>query len=676
MKLIFLILISASLLLYIFLILATKRGNSSKKVKRYIYLFIGGILLWKFSALLLIADPDYHHSRYYYLLGLVSTGVFLSFFLPLVRSILEEKDQKHRYKYFHLLPILLCILGISFFRNSLALEFGKAGFYIPKVSTVLVFPLLPPLLFFLFAQGILLRALILKKSGLEKNRIIYLLNASVLILIGLLTNLSDLQNYPVDLLFQGLGLVVLTYAGFKYRLVDIKYTYLQTVYSVVQIILAVIIFSGLVTLFSLFFNLTTDWPFSYIPGAVSFVIIYTISSIVSRRSESFSFLAKSRRRFYTDQAFRFSDKALPINTTPEAIKYILNFLKETYGTDKIILCLKDSDKAEFLLYSLDYKNDILKLINSVSPEHPAIRFLEKYKEPFHFEEIEQEIQTTLQGLFGKENFYNSFLYTSCFFGEMLKGFLILSTEERRYVIDDLEINSFSQFCRTAEDIILRAEMLTTLEKQVKEKELLIREVHHRVKNNMQVVMSLLNLSAQRIEDPVTSEALHDCQVRIYTMATVHEYLYRSSSLTEVFMAKYLGNLVKNISLQYHPAPGINLSLECHEVTLDIDRAIYVGMVVTELLCNAYKHAFKERATGKISVSMQESLPGYIELLVSDDGIGYNQELEEEKSSGIGHMVVKGIIESSLKGTWERRDTHGTCNIIRFPFPVGTQQNGN
>ena len=188
-------------------------------------------------------------------------------------------------------------------------------------------------------------------------------------------------------------------------------------------------------------------------------------------------------------------------------------------------------------------------------------------------------------------------------------------------------------------------------------------------------MSLLNLSAQRIEDPVTSEALHDCQMRIYTMATVHEYLYSSSSLTEVFMAKYLGNLVKNISLQYHPAPGINLSLECHEVTLDIDRAIYVGMVVTELLCNAYKHAFKGRSVGKIAVSMQESSPGYIELMISDDGIGYNRELVEEKTSGIGHLVVGGIIESSLKGTWERRDNHGTCNIIRFPFP-GTQQNKN
>ena len=147
---------------------------------------------------------------------------------------------------------------------------------------------------------------------------------------------------------------------------------------------------------------------------------------------------------------------------------------------------------------------------------------------------------------------------------------------------------------------------------LKEKEMLIREVHHRVKNNLQVIVSLLKLQMNRTEDEQACETLRDCQTRIYSMAMVHEKLYRSEGLAEIDVREYLENLARNILIEYSEHLG-DISIEVtgdSDLSFDLDTIVPCALITNELITNSYKYAFPDKRAGKISIdiSMQKPVP--------------------------------------------------------------------
>ena len=147
---------------------------------------------------------------------------------------------------------------------------------------------------------------------------------------------------------------------------------------------------------------------------------------------------------------------------------------------------------------------------------------------------------------------------------------------------------------------------------LKEKEMLIREVHHRVKNNLQVIVSLLKLQMNRTEDEQACETLRDCQTRIYSMAMVHEKLYRSEGLAEIDVREYLENLARNILIEYSENLG-DISIEVtgdSDLSFDLDTIVPCALITNELITNSYKYAFPDKRAGKISIdiSMQKPVP--------------------------------------------------------------------
>jgi len=202
-----------------------------------------------------------------------------------------------------------------------------------------------------------------------------------------------------------------------------------------------------------------------------------------------------------------------------------------------------------------------------------------------------------------------------------------------------------------------------LARRNRENETLLKEIHHRVKNNLQVISSLLNLQAQQLNEPHVQAFVEDSKARIRSMALVHEHLYVAHDLQSVAMDGYLRALVDWL-VQAH-AQVVGYRVSGGQISLPVDRAIPCGLVVNELVGNAFKHAFPDGRPGQIEVCLAEGADGGLELRVRDDGVGLPLAVECESSRSFGLRLV-GMLAAQLDGTLETVHGAGTTFRLRFP----------
>ena len=178
---------------------------------------------------------------------------------------------------------------------------------------------------------------------------------------------------------------------------------------------------------------------------------------------------------------------------------------------------------------------------------------------------------------------------------------------------------------------------------LKEKEALLKEVHHRVKNNMQVITSLLRLEANRIDHPTTRGVLKDMQNRILAMASLHEALYRSNNFAQVDLGSYLKELTTQLQRSLVVSPDqITLKVELLPVGLDLDQAVPCGLIVNELVSNALKHGFPNGRCGEVRAEAAWVSEGLLRLRISDNGIGLSPDFAEVRVKSLGLQLVADL----------------------------------
>jgi len=216
------------------------------------------------------------------------------------------------------------------------------------------------------------------------------------------------------------------------------------------------------------------------------------------------------------------------------------------------------------------------------------------------------------------------------------------------------------------DIAERLQVEHEVKVSLIEKEVLLKEIHHRVKNNMQVISSLLSLQSQQFEDPDIQAIFHDCQSRVHSMALVHDKLYQSKSLSEINFAEYIHKLATDLFNTYRTeAGGVKLVLNTEYLTIDVETAIPCALIVNELLSNALKHAFPEQQNGQITIDLSLSLDNEVNLIVSDDGVGIPDDFDFSRSKSLGLNLVNALI-SQINGSIHFADTQGTKVEVCFP----------
>ncbi len=219
------------------------------------------------------------------------------------------------------------------------------------------------------------------------------------------------------------------------------------------------------------------------------------------------------------------------------------------------------------------------------------------------------------------------------------------------------------------DITERNRAEETIQASLREKEILLREIHHRVKNNMQVISSLFNLQAGQITAENARRVLKEGQLRIRSMALVHEKLYQSRDLSKIDFADYLRSLAAHLFHFYSVEAGRIRLLETHlePIYLSVNSAVPCGLLVNELVSNSLKHAFPADRKGTVEVGLRRGEDGIVELRVADDGVGFPGSLDFRRTESLGLQIVN-LLAGQLGGTIELKGGNGTDFRITFREP--------
>ena len=216
----------------------------------------------------------------------------------------------------------------------------------------------------------------------------------------------------------------------------------------------------------------------------------------------------------------------------------------------------------------------------------------------------------------------------------------------------------------AVDITKRKEAEKQITKSLKEKEVLLAEIHHRVKNNLAVISGMLQMQMWETEDEAAETVLKDSQLRVQSIALIHEKLYQSESLSYIEFSKYLRDLIQAISSTYlSSGKNIKINTELEQIPLNVNQAIPFSLLINELVVNSYKHAFNGREDGKIKLELTRD-GTMVQLRVSDDGPGLDEEFGSSQKNSLGMTLVNTLV-SQLEGSLKTYNDEGATFEIRF-----------
>ncbi len=217
-----------------------------------------------------------------------------------------------------------------------------------------------------------------------------------------------------------------------------------------------------------------------------------------------------------------------------------------------------------------------------------------------------------------------------------------------------------------EDITKRKLAEEKLKASLREKESFLREIHHRVKNNLQVISSLLDMSSMRTGNQQIIDLCKDAKSKIHTMALIHTHLYRSDKFSQIDMGKYIQDLFDYLSQVYSEkkkfiTPIIVLS----RIYLSIDQAMPCAIALNEAISNVFKHAFKEGQKGTIEICLMKSADDIVSIKIKDDGIGFKEKIDMDRVNTLGLKLMRNLVQDQLKGKLRVEHDKGTGIIIEF-----------
>ncbi len=215
------------------------------------------------------------------------------------------------------------------------------------------------------------------------------------------------------------------------------------------------------------------------------------------------------------------------------------------------------------------------------------------------------------------------------------------------------------------DITQRKKADSLIKKNLKEKEILLKEIHHRVKNNLNVITSLLHIQSRQIKNKEQAlRAFQESIDRIYSMALVHENLYKADSFSRINMKNYIRSMTKRLISYIPENKNITIDIKIKDISLDINKAVPCGLILNEIVTNSLKHAFPEANKGNVSILFRRT-NSHFELTVKDNGIGLPEDIDVKKTESLGLKLVI-LLTEQLDGVLEAKRENGTQFKVYFP----------
>lgn len=216
------------------------------------------------------------------------------------------------------------------------------------------------------------------------------------------------------------------------------------------------------------------------------------------------------------------------------------------------------------------------------------------------------------------------------------------------------------------EIRFREQIEDKIKKSLRDKEILLREINHRAKNNMQIISSLLWLEANKIADPKYANKFKECSRRLQTMSMIHESLYDSEHLHDIDLNILISKLIENLKISYGSGSQIQFNIDIDNVKLDIEKNMLCGLIVHELISNALRHAFPGGREGEIDVSVHFTDRDHVEIRISDNGVGFGNDFDLQNIQSVGLQLVVSMVSEKLKGDLHLNRSTKSEFIITFP----------
>ena len=334
-------------------------------------------------------------------------------------------------------------------------------------------------------------------------------------------------------------------------------------------------------------------------------------------------------------------------------------IEQNIELEKLSLVASKTDNAVLICNadeSIEWANDAF-LRMRWGDKHPASLYGQRLSDTDYYNGIKQYIDEALEqkksvrfessvvGAEGEWRWISSMLTPIFDEGETLKKFVIVDT-----------------------DISPNKELEEKLKSSLSEKEILLKEIHHRVKNNLQVIISLLNLQAGYLHDEETLRAMQEGQNRVRSMALVHEKFYQLDGISEIDFGEYVEKLCQYIFQTYpETAYKVSLDIESEDVKFDLDTAMPCGLLINEIVSNSLKYAFPNGQEGQVTIRLKSLPENKIRISVKDNGIGISEEYELQNPSTLGLQLI-GALTSQLNGEVEMLRSNGTTFNITFTYP--------
>jgi len=692
---------------YIILGVLTIRHNIKAQTNRVFLLYLGAMIFWQLTALMVSVSKDPSDALIYYRLMTAGLGGQFIFFLFFTLIFLGKGSQRIFFNLGWLIFIgLLLSWGSNWIIASVSMS-ETTKLYVPEFGVLV--PLVGIVTFSYLGYGIysLARGYRLTKSNLHKNRIYYLLLGAVAIGIGSLSNLLPaLQHYPIDVAGNVIAALLFTYAVLRYQLLDITVVLRKgLLYSVPTIIIGASYFL-LITLAIQIFHAYTETQFFLLSFLVA-IVTAIIALPMRDRAQSWIDRIFFREKYDSGLMLqRLSSASASILDMDQLGNHILDEISNTMHIKRLAFFLKSAGTGSFHMVTQRELASVKGM--SLRNNLPVVQWLSSNQKALTKYEI--DMQPQFKGLWGKELEDLERIGAEIMVPLVAKGDLMgiftlgpkrseesysqddqqtlmtlanqtaVSVENARLywelqktlkelqeAHDDLELRVEQRTAELAhanqmlkEEITQRKRAQERINANLLEKEVLLKEIHHRVKNNLQVVSSLLSLQSKTIDDPQSLRVFRESEDRIRSMALIHTKLYESQDLASIYFPEYIQSLTTYLFDSYeHKANVIELVMETQEIFLDIDIAIPLGLILTELVSNSLKHAFPNGQRGVVQIELfsdQGECNTY--LVIKDNGVGFPDSIDFYNSDSLGLRLVNTLIHQ-IEGEIELDQSIGT-----------------
>jgi two-component sensor histidine kinase len=241
---------------------------------------------------------------------------------------------------------------------------------------------------------------------------------------------------------------------------------------------------------------------------------------------------------------------------------------------------------------------------------------------------------------------------------LLDGIKRIENDDYDHPVSVESRDEFGQLTRTFNKLV------ANIKENLREKETLLAEIHHRVKNNLAVISGLLQLESSNVEDEHTERILKNSQLRIQSMATVHEMLYKAQNFNNLSFNDFIKKMVASIHDIYKSAYSeLSVEVDAKDIDLNVNQAVPFGLMVNELVTNAFKHAYPDGGSGVVAISFFEE-EGNVVLTVEDEGMGLDDDFSLEESESLGFSLIK-ILSQQIDADVTVESEHGTKVTVVF-----------